>query len=239
MTDNLKIIFRAALNLAVFLVIIGLGWGLDDLAGFFANPVRVAVIVVFVAQGAYNLYQGLTDKRPAFHRLEHIGLYRLQLMATETAFVLAPYTDRRGLGLMADSVRWWGLAVMVFGFALVIWAFQTWPDRLVPVDTVNELSPEHAISAYGSLSEQLRADGEEFRCGPFRWLRYPHLLGRIILVAGFSLAFSAWVGLVIAGLMLIVVMVRVYQMDEIYQQYFGPAWVQYSGRTRRLLPFLY
>lgn len=232
-------ILRSMLTLAFYLALLLLGWGIDDIAGYFAHPARVGVVAILVAQAAFRVYRSYLPNRVPQHRLEHIGIYHLQLIAMETIFVIAPFCDRRELTVMAEPARWWGLALVLAGVLLASWALLTWPPRLVMVDTLNELSPEHALSGYPGIADRLSGDGADFLCGPFRWLRFPYYAGQILITAGLGLAFRAWAGLLIAALLLITTIVRARQMDEIYLRHFGAAWDSYMHRTKRLFPAIF
>lgn len=234
-----KSIFQSTLTLFFFLALMALGWGIDDLPGFFANPARVAVVVLLAAQAAFRVYRTFIPNRVPRHRLEHIGVYHLQLIALETVYVVAPFSDRRVLTMLPDSARWWGVALALAGMALASWALLTWPPRLVMVDTLNELSPEHALTGHPAAADRLRGDGADFLCGPFRWLRFPYYAGQILITAGLGLAFRAWAGVLIAVVLLVIVMVRTREMDQIYLRHFGAAWDGYMQKTKRLAPFIY
>ncbi len=240
MNETLKIILKSIFYFCIYLALMALGWGFGDLRGFFDNPGRVGVVIILGGQALFRVARSFIPERAAHHRLEHIGIYRLQLMAMETAFVIAPFCDRRGLTVMVEGVRWWGLALMAAGTLLAAWAILTWPPRFILVDTVNELSPEHSLSSSFGRGENPRAAAsQDFCCGPFRWLRYPYFLGQALIAAGIGLAFRSWAGLVIGLLLLVVAMVRTYQMDEIDLSYFGSAWAEYVERTKRVIPFIY
>ncbi len=235
----MKAIFQSLFYFAVYLALMLLGWGIDDLGGFFANPGRLGAALILLAQAGFRLARSFLPNRVPDRRLEHIGVYRLQLMAMETVFVIAPFCDRRGLTVLAEPARGWGLALLALGTLLSAWAVLTWPPRLVLVDNLNELSPEHALATYPGAGERLQADGADFRSGPFRWLRYPYFAGQVLIILGVGLAFRAWAGVLLAGLMLLVVAVRTRQMDDIYLRQFGPAWGSYMEGTKRLVPGVY
>jgi protein-S-isoprenylcysteine O-methyltransferase Ste14 len=237
--DALVSSLRSVLTFIFFLALVLFGWGLDDLTGYFANPWRAGIVVLLLAQAGFRVYRAFLPERAQHHRLEHVGLYHLQVMTMETLFVIAPFCDRRGLTVMAEPVRGWGLALMAAGILLASWALLTWPPRLVMVDTLNELSPEHALSSAPDAADRLRGDGADFLCGPFRWLRFPFFAGQVLMEAGFGLAFRAWAGLLIAGLMLVILIVRTRQMDAIYLRYFGSAWDSYMQKTKRLVPVIF
>lgn len=235
----MKSILQSALTFSFYLALLLLGWGIDDVPGYFSNPARAGVIAVLLAQAGFRVYRTFVPNRVPQHRLEHIGVYHLQLIAMETIFVIAPFCDRRELTVMAESARGWGLALVLAGTLLASWALLTWPPRLVMVDTLNELSPEHALSGYPGSADRLNGDGADFQCGPFRWLRFPYYAGHILITTGLGLAFRAWAGLLIAALMLIIVMVRAREMDQIYLRHFGAAWDAYMQKTKRLVPIIY
>ncbi len=238
MNPRLEAVLRSLLSFCIDLALLGLGWGVNDLPGYFANPARVGVLVVIVGHAIFNTYIRIHPPKTPRRRLEHIGLYRLQLMAIETIYVFGPYTDRHGLGVLPEAVRWWGVGLFVLGTLLMIWTSLRLPERRIPVDVLGELDGAPA-GVVQNIHDYLRGTGEDFRSGPFRWLRYPSFTGLVLAGAGMGLAFRSGVCLVISALMLLIVMVRARQMDDIFQRRFGSAWAVYSSHTWRILPFLY
>lgn len=237
--EKLTAFWRTLLSFVIDLLLLGLGWGVDDLPGLLANPARLAIVGVIGGHAIYNLYIRIHPPAAVVgRRLEHVGLYRLQLMATETVYVFAPYTDRRGLGVLAEDVRWWGVALFILFTLLVAWSGLRLPARRIPADILNELDGSPVGAAQVS-TDFFRGSGEDFRVGPFRWLRYPSFLGLVGLSLGMALAFRSGVCAIISILMLVIVMIRARELDEIYLRRFGSAWAVYSANTWRILPFLY
>lgn len=232
-------LWRTLLSFVIDLLLLGLGWGLDDIPGFVANPARLAILLIISGHAVYNLYIRIHPPAATVgRRLEHVGLYRMQLMATETIYVFAPYTDRRVLGVLAEDIRWWGVALFLIATLLLVWCGLRVPARRIPVDILNELDGS-PVGVPQVSTDFFRGSGEDFRAGPFRWLRYPSFLGLVGLSLGMSLAFRSGVCVIITAIMLIIVMIRAREMDEIYLRRFGSAWAVYSQNTWRILPFLY
>jgi protein-S-isoprenylcysteine O-methyltransferase len=86
----------------------------------------------------------------------------------------------------------------------------------------------------------IRADHEIVRHGVYRWLRHPSYTG--LLMAFFAMGFVQANWLSFAGLMAPVtaaVLYRIAVEERALRETFGEAYVEYSRRTRRLVPGLF
>lgn len=218
---------------------------MDDLGGYFAHPVRLGVLAVLLFQTAFNIYRRMTLTRYNAYRLEHIGVYRVQLMAVESVFLIGAFCDRRGLGVMPEPVRWWGLGLLILGTLLMAWAILRTPglfDPAILAEDSHGIPLAHGASVPPGAEPSppsRRLSGEDFRQGPYRWLRYPTSFGQIVLLLGLALCFRSWTCVAFAGMLLAATFFRTRETDAAYQRFYGRAWAEYSEMTRRFLPFVY
>ena len=202
-----------------------IAWGLADLAGFFSNPVRVAIAMIVLALAlaqAWMVY--VSPKQPNEAKAE-VRSTRLKWHSTlfELILILAAFGDRRDILTWNENqlLRWVGLGIYLLGAILTIWAGFTW---------VNHLRRE-GVSA---------DDNPVLLCeGPFRWIRYPTLLCLFLYSLGFAIAFRSWIGLALLVPLIAVVVNRTGKLDRDFAEQYRVAWPLRSYRSKRIIPFLY
>ncbi|HEX4401471.1 MAG TPA: isoprenylcysteine carboxylmethyltransferase family protein [Galbitalea sp.] len=73
--------------------------------------------------------------------------------------------------------------------------------------------------------------------GPYRWVRHPSYTGLLILAIGFGIALGNWVSLVILIVLPPIVILRRIRVEEAQLiAVLGQPYVDYSKRTKRLVP---
>jgi protein-S-isoprenylcysteine O-methyltransferase Ste14 len=197
-----------------------LGWGVDDLAGFFAHPAHAGIAItaslVAILMG-WLIYQ--TPPQPhQEHDPEH---WHFSLM--ELSFILGAFGDRRNVLTWTEnpSLRWAGLGLYLLAAFYFLWANFTWSRQLR-----RELGSTLPVPAM--LTE-----------GPYRWTRYPTLLGILLYTLGFALAFRSWVGLVFLLPLTWIILRRARLWDQTFAARHPQAWAARSQTSKRLIPFLY
>jgi protein-S-isoprenylcysteine O-methyltransferase Ste14 len=204
----------------VMLGLAWLAWGLDNLAGFFSNPVRASLAAIAIAQAlilGWIIYR-MPERPHQPHDPEHWH-YSL----SELVFILSAFGDRRNVLTWAEnpSLRWVGLGVYLLAAVYTLWANLAWLNHLL---REAERACEHPVL----LTE-----------GPFKWTRYPTLLGLTFFSLGFALAFRSWVGLVLLIPLTYIILRRVSLWDQMYAERYKSIWVVRSQTSKRLIPFLY
>ncbi len=216
------------LDIIISLALIWVGWGLDDVAGFFAHPARLMLVVVILAQSLFSGYVAFVITRNSAIRekdkqeMQRIGLGLMELISLEIIFVLAPYCDRRSLAVMADiaSARYLGLALYAVGIVLVFWATIALGERY-------------------SREVTARKDYALIVTGPYRYIRHPRYLGTLFYALGAALVFRSWISLAATGYLLFVSIRHIEFEEALLQQEFGYRWADYQGGSWRLIPFIY
>ena len=75
--------------------------------------------------------------------------------------------------------------------------------------------------------------------GPFAWCRNPMYLGHIIFLLGLTLSLRSELGAVITAATVVWFQFRVARDEKRLRERFGQPYVDYSGRVKRWIPFLY
>ena len=157
-----------------------LAWGLDDLAGFFANPVRAGFVILggLLALALATLVY-LTPSRPEPESPARPAHLHADLF--ELIFILSAYGDRRAVLVWEENLalRWAGLAIFALGVTVSIWANAVW------------------VASLSKDPTQAHADSARLKGGPYRWISHPALLALLLYSLGAALIFRSWVGLVI------------------------------------------
>ena len=216
---------RPALALAsaggvvAFLGLAILGWG--GFAAFFANPARIALVVVTAAMvvagllSSANLSTGEREDRSNRWIIGALGLLGL------LSAWLPAYTDRMDFWVLdGDAVRWLGVALYAGGGALRLWPVFILGRRFSGLVAIQ---PGHTLVTGGLYSR----------------IRNPSYLGLLILSLGWALAFRSGAGVLLAALNIPPLIARMNSEERLLQAQFGREYEAYRARTWRLLPGLY
>jgi protein-S-isoprenylcysteine O-methyltransferase Ste14 len=138
------------------------------------------------------------------------------------ALAVAPLLNRRRLGrLTAPRMAWGGIAAMVAGLTVRVWAARV-------------LGASYTRTLRTSTTQSLVAEG------PYRLVRHPGYLGVLLLWLGAGLASA---NALVAGL-IAVSMGRAYRRrirreEAMLTEAFGEDYVAYTRRTWHLIPWVY
>jgi protein-S-isoprenylcysteine O-methyltransferase Ste14 len=217
-------------TMAIYVGLPLLGWGIDDLPGFFAFPQLIGYTFSIVAfgllvgyliqrpEGLGNRGKGLEDKFVPRQRIVRIFVTAMLFCA----LVFVPFADRRSIMVMAAEpvMRWIGLVLAIAGMGLIFWSGMALGRLYSPEVT---LQREHRL-----ISE-----------GPYRSIRHPRYLGGMVQGIGLSLLFRSWIGLVLTLVFFVIVLFRIKDEEALMGKEFGETWTSYCEKTWRLVPFIY
>jgi protein-S-isoprenylcysteine O-methyltransferase Ste14 len=216
---------RPALALAsaggvvAFLGLAILGWG--GFEAFFANPARIALVVVTAAMAVAGLLSSAnlsTGEREDRSNRWIIGA--LGLLGLLSAWLPA-YTDRKEFWVLdGDAVRWLGVALYAGGGVLRLWPVFILGRRFSGLVAIQ---PGHELVTDGLYSR----------------IRNPSYLGLLVLSLGWALAFRSGVGVLLAVLNIPPLVARMNSEERLLHAQFGQEYEAYRARTWRLLPGLY
>src|SRR5882757_7755605 len=191
-------------GVVAFLGLAILGWGGFD--AFFANPARVALVVVTAAMivagllSSANLSTGEREDRSNRWVIGALGLIGL------LSAWLPAYTDRREFWILdGDAVRWIGVVLYTAGGALRLWPVFVLGRRFSGLVAIQ---PGHALVTDGV----------------YRVVRHPSYLGLLVNMVGWALAFRSGVGLLLTALMVPPLLVRVIAEERMLRSQFGAAY---------------
>jgi protein-S-isoprenylcysteine O-methyltransferase Ste14 len=217
-------------TLLIYLGISLLGWGLDDLAGYFALPPRlgyaVSVVLFGLAVGiqAYDSTEGIRgdkgdESKFVFRqRVVRVGL----VLSLYIALFLIPFFDRRNIGVFIDGgfIRWLGVGLSALGYALVFWSGL-------------------ALGKQYSADVTIQAGHQLITHSIYRFVRHPRYMGVIALAVGISCVFRSWIGLLASVFFLGVILFRIRDEEELLHNEFSTQWEVYCKRSWRLIPYIY
>ncbi|WP_079249098.1 isoprenylcysteine carboxylmethyltransferase family protein [Streptomyces sp. IMTB 2501] len=119
------------------------------------------------------------------------------------------------------AVRWLGVAVLAGGLALRAWGMRT-------------------LAQYYTRTLRTVADQRVVQEGPYRLIRHPGYCGSLLVWIGYSLGLGSWpAALIVTPLLTAAHVWRISAEERLLIAAFGPAYTDYRGRTRRLVPFVY
>jgi protein-S-isoprenylcysteine O-methyltransferase Ste14 len=208
-----------------------LGWGLDDLPGFFSFPQLVGYSVSIAAFGLLAGYliqrpggmgntlgKGQEDKFVARQRIVRILVTGMLF----GALVFVPFADRRGIGVMAGDpvMRWIGLALAILGMGMIFWS-------------------GFALGRLYSPEVTLQEDHHLVTDGPYHYIRHPRYLGGMLQGIGLSLLFRSWIGLALTLVFLVIVLFRIKDEEALMSKEFGEEWKIYCQKSWRLIPLIF
>jgi protein-S-isoprenylcysteine O-methyltransferase Ste14 len=207
-----------------------LGWGVDNIGGFIAQPQRliyavsiagfglVAACQMILLPDSFHGGMGKTEKFVPRQRIVRIAVTLLLFLG----LVLVPFTDRRSLLVMPENpgLRWIGLALAVLGLGLIFWSGLT-------------------LGRFYSQEVTLQEGHRLITSGAYRLVRHPRYLGILFLGIGSSLLFGSWVGLALTALAMAFVLFRIRDEEALMHREFGAEWEAYCRKSNKLIPYLW
>jgi protein-S-isoprenylcysteine O-methyltransferase Ste14 len=216
-------IVHILMTLVVYFGLPLLGWGLDDLAGFFAVPARAGFAISVGLSALLAAYQGMVipeERGQAGKRVTRQTVFLLifEILGMALLFWLG-YSDRREIAtLPADPPwRWVGLTLAILGGGIMFISAMNLGRQYSPEVTIQE---GHRLVTHGL----------------YRFIRHPRYLGLFILLLGFGLIFRSWAGAATSVAALAALIWRIKDEEKMMAREFGLEWEKYSRHTWRLLP---
>ena len=224
-----SILFYLGALFAGLLIFVGfplLGWGLEDLTGFWVNPARVAYVWVIILLQLFALiYNPQVGRNPEQRKSDapqqKIDLILIQIFSLAVV-ILAPFSDRRLLLVLnlGDIPRYLGLLMVMPGFVLMQLA-------------------EKSLDRQFSIQVTIQENHQLIQAGPYQYIRHPRYLGIIIFFLGISLVFASLLAFLLVCGLLAVLIWRIFAEEKLLQQEFGREWDEYCRKSWRIIPFIF
>jgi protein-S-isoprenylcysteine O-methyltransferase Ste14 len=226
MSINIRPVIALLFGIVLFIGLPFVGWGITDIRGFVGNPARLGYIIITILTQIIVVIvipdvgrnRGKGNK---IIRRQHLALILIQTLSIAIVMA-APYSDRRGIAVLSNTeiFRYIGLGLYALGLFGVHWA-------------------EMALGKQFSSEVVIQEGHQLVTNGPYRYLRHPRYLGIIIFYIGISLVFRSWPGMILLAALISVLLWRIHDEEALLHREFGADWEAYSGKTWRLIPFLY
>jgi protein-S-isoprenylcysteine O-methyltransferase Ste14 len=205
------------------------GWGVDDLAGFFSQAQRAGYMLVVILFGlaigfqAIDAPEGISGSKGQDNKRvkRQTILGSFMTLSFFVLLFLLPMADRHDFGTIPQNplVRWLGLVLCGVGYSLIFWSGL-------------------ALGRMYSADVTIQKDHQLITTGPYHYIRHPRYLGLILAGLGIAGLFRSWLGLVILLPLVAILLLRIMDEERLMQQEFGAAWQTYCARTWRLIPFI-
>jgi len=188
-------------------------------------PIRVAYGLI----GCFLVTERLLRQGESAKSLEEGQADRGSTRAIGTAFglamlamLVAPFMNRLKIGRYhGEKAAWSGIAVMLTGLVLRIWATRV-------------LGSFYTRTLRTAEEQHLIADG------PYRLVRHPGYLGNLLLWLGAGVASANWImATAITFFMVRAYGYRIRAEEAMLADAFPQEYEGYASRTWRLIPFIY
>lgn len=96
------------------------------------------------------------------------------------------------------------------------------------------------LGKYFTVDVAIASDQLVVDTGPYRFVRHPSYTGALAAFLGFGICIGNWLALLLLLIPITWVFLRRIQIEEaVLRKALGEPYIEYSQRTKRLLPFLY
>jgi protein-S-isoprenylcysteine O-methyltransferase len=219
----LRSAFIVVVQVLPAIALVLLGWGFDDLPGFFVNGARSGLAAVGLA-GVLTAVVLKVNFQPLRRGQTALGRqsFELGVLLILSLYLLwfLPFADRRSiLALRQDCWRYLGLLLCCIGVTVRVLALKTLGDSFSAYVT---LQPNHRLVRHGIYAS----------------IRHPLYLSLLLAPAGVALVFASVLALPILILATIFVLDRVRKEERLLAAHFGLAFEDYQRHTWKLVPFV-
>ncbi len=214
----------------IYLGISLLGWGTDDLSGFFSLLPRGGYAAILISFGLALGYQAIDapegisgskgEPGKLIKRQTLISIF-MTLLLFGMLFLL-PWADRHSFGTMSDNstIRWLGLLLSGAGYILIFWSGV-------------------ALGKMYSAEVTVQKNHQIVSSGLYRYIRHPRYLGLILAGLGMSGLFRSWLGLAGFAALVWILLLRIKDEEGLMRQELGETWRAYCEHSWRLIPYIF
>ncbi len=218
---------RAALlllpPLALIVACLPLGWGVDDLPGFFRNYARTGLVVVLFASYVAGSLLGI-EQNPFRSGKTQGRRWPIVAGAAMVPLVLAAvsFCDRRNIFVFPNLglLRWTGVVALAIGDSIRLAALR-------------ELGRQYSMFLTIQSQHQL------IRTGPYRRIRHPFYLGGLLTIPGMMLALRSPLSIIVFVISAGFVATRIGREEKMLIGQFPEEYAHYQRSSWRLLPYVF
>jgi protein-S-isoprenylcysteine O-methyltransferase Ste14 len=140
------------------------------------------------------------------------------------SIIIGVFLGIRGIGL----IRFCGYWISLSGLILIIFGVVI---RWISIFTLNK---------YFTVNISIERDQQIIDSGFYRYIRHPAYLGSLLSFLGLGLTFSNWLSTVVIFIPIAISFGhRIRCEEKAMRDNLGDKYLEYSKRTKRLLPFVY
>ncbi len=193
-------------------------WGWGGIEPYFTHPALSTLTLAFFVMAFASLFCG-GNLSPGLRedRGNRWVLPVFAILGLINAFLPA-WSDRRDFWTLdGDALRWFGVALFVFGGWLRLWPVVVLGDRFSGLVAIQ---PGHMLVTDGI----------------YNTIRNPSYLGLLLNSLGWSLAFRSGLGLLVTALLIPPLVARIKSEERLLLDEFGAQYRAFCARTWRLVP---
>jgi protein-S-isoprenylcysteine O-methyltransferase Ste14 len=96
------------------------------------------------------------------------------------------------------------------------------------------------LGRFFSAAVRVQQDQTVVDTGPYRYVRHPSYTGALLIFVGLGLALQSWGAILVLAMIFAVAFgYRMHVEEEALISELGEAYISYSRRTKRLIPYVY
>ena len=96
------------------------------------------------------------------------------------------------------------------------------------------------LGRFFTVDVTIRENHQLLQTGFYKYLRHPSYTGSLLTFFGFGISLNNWLGLGIVILPTVITMLyRIRIEEKVLTEQFGKSYLEYSSKTKRLIPFIY
>jgi protein-S-isoprenylcysteine O-methyltransferase Ste14 len=197
-------------------------FGRGGVRAFFSRPPLTALALVSAGlAGAASLTSGNLSAGEREDRGNRWVIAALGLIGLLDVYLPARADREERWTIDGESVRWLGVLLYALGGVLRLWPVFVLGRRFSGLVAIQ---PGHTLVTSGIYSR----------------IRHPSYLGLLVMTLGWGLVFRAWVGVLLATLIVPPLVARIRSEEQLLRSQFGAEYDAYRARTpARLIPGLY
>jgi protein-S-isoprenylcysteine O-methyltransferase Ste14 len=137
------------------------------------------------------------------------------------ALAVAYAFAKAGVAVLPPDYFYLGIAMMVAGILIRLWAVSTLRD-------------------FFSYTVQIKEGHHVIQDGPYRFVRHPAYSGSLLTILGIALALQSWGAVVVMAVVFgITFGYRIRVEEKVLSSSLGDEYVSYAKRVKRLIPYVY